>query len=122
MKRIIKGSIIVAAALLIAACASSMPPNPLIGMWDVSIDTPVGVMAATIDIKSDMTGTMFSDDLGAATLDNVMSVDNSVTFQTTIDAQGQMLTLDFTGTVAGDTLAGNFDTDFGAIAVTGVRQ
>lgn len=122
MKRITMSSIIVAAALLLAACVSSAPPNPLVGMWDISIDTPVGVMGATIDVKPDLTGTMFSDDLGAATLDNVMSMDNSVTFKTTVDAQGQMLTLDFTGTIAGDTLAGNFDTDFGAIAVTGVRK
>ena len=115
------GSIIIAAALLLAACASSRP-NPFVGLWDVSIETPVGAMVATLDIEPDLSGIMSSGDLGAAELSNITVIDNAVTFQTTVDAQGQTLTLRFAGTIAGNTLAGNFDTDFGAIPLTGTKR
>src|SRR5690606_31522484 len=122
MKKLFRGSFVVAAALFLAACAST-PPNPFVGVWDISIDTPVGVMGANLNIAPDLTGNMSSDDLGGATpLDNISVVDNAVSFSASVDAQGMTLTLNFEGTIAGDTLAGNFDTEFGAIPVTGVRQ
>lgn len=114
-------SIIAAATLFLAACAST-PPNPFVGMWDVNIETPVGAMVATLDIQPDLSGTMSSGDLGSAALNDVTVIDNAVTFATTVDAQGQTLTLRFAGTIAGNQLAGNFDSDFGAIPVTGTKQ
>lgn len=121
MKKLSMGSIIVAAALFLAACAST-PPNPFVGVWDISIDSPVGVMEANLNIAPDLTGNMSSGDLGATPLENISVVDNAVSFTANVDAQGMMLTLNFSGTIAGDALAGNFDTEFGAIPVTGVRQ
>ncbi len=121
MKRLSMGSIIVAAALFLAACAST-PPNPFVGLWDVSIETPVGAMVAVLDIEPGLSGIMSSTDLGSAELSDITVVDNAVTFATTVDAQGQSLTLRFAGTIAGDTLAGNFDTDFGAIPLTGTKR
>lgn len=121
MKRISMASIIAAATLFLAACAST-PPNPFVGMWDVNIETPVGAMVATLDIQPDLSGTMSSGDLGSAALNDVTVIDNAVTFATTVDAQGQTLTLRFAGTIAGNQLAGNFDSDFGAIPVTGTKQ
>ncbi|MDP1929966.1 MAG: hypothetical protein Q8L60_00745 [Gammaproteobacteria bacterium] len=122
MKRISMGSIIVAAALFLSACASSTPPNPFVGLWDVSIDTPVGSMAAVLDIEQDLSGIMSSNDLGSTPLNNVSVTDNAVTFAATVDAQGQTLTLRFAGTIAGNRLAGNFDTDFGPIPLTGTKR
>src|SRR5690606_21066597 len=61
-------------------------------------------------------------DLGATPLENITVMDNAVTFTANVNAQGMALALDFSGTIAGDTLAGNFDTEFGAIPVTGTRQ
>jgi hypothetical protein len=121
MKKFYKGLMIAVAALFLAACAST-PANPFVGGWDVTIDTPVGVLNAAIDITPDLAGTMSSGEMGSATLTGVTVEENAVSFQTTIDAQGQSLTLRFSGTIDGDSLAGNFDTDFGAIAVTGVRR
>ncbi|MDX1491126.1 MAG: hypothetical protein R3332_07555 [Pseudohongiellaceae bacterium] len=121
MKRLSLGSIIVAATLFLAACASA-PSNPAVGMWDISMDTPVGVMQANLEITPDLMGTMSSNDLGSTPLDNVTAMDGSLSFSATIDAQGQMLTLNFTGTVEGDTLDGSFGSDFGAIQVSGTRQ
>ena len=121
MKKLLTGSFVVAAALFLAACAST-PPNPFVGVWNISIDTPVGVMGANLNIAPDLTGNMSSNDLGATPLENITVVDNAVTFSANVSAQGMALTLDFSGTIAGDTLAGNFDTEFGAIPVTGTRQ
>jgi hypothetical protein len=43
-------------------------------------------------------------------------------FSAEVDAQGQMLVLEFSGTVEGDSVNGEFGSDFGAFGVTGSRQ
>jgi N-methylhydantoinase B/oxoprolinase/acetone carboxylase alpha subunit len=65
---------------------------------------------------------MSSTELGSAALTGITVDGETVQFSTTIDAQGQSITLAFNGTVTGDQLAGQFNTDFGPIAVSGVRQ
>jgi len=121
MKRIFKSVMIVAAAIFLAACAST-PANPFVGMWEVSINTPVGVMGATLDVTPDLMGSMTSAELGATSLKDVTVTGNAVSFNVVIDAQGQTLPLSFTGAIEGDNLTGNFDSDFGAIPVTAVRK
>jgi len=106
----------------LAACAAFGPPNPLVGEWDTTISTPMGAMNADLIVNEDMTGEMRSPELGAAPLNNITVEGEQVSFSTTVDAQGMMLTLDFNGMVEGDSLEGSFDTDFGAIGVTGTRR
>lgn len=121
MKRIFKGLVFLTANVLLAACASA-PANPFVGVWDVSINTPMGVMGATLDVASDLSGAMRSDQLGATAMKGVTVTGNAVSFNVVIDAQGQTLPLSFAGTIDGRNLSGNFDSDFGAIPVTAVRQ
>ncbi|MES3008954.1 MAG: hypothetical protein V4751_14415 [Pseudomonadota bacterium] len=121
MKTLLKGSLLLVAALLLAACAST-PPNPAVGIWDINMETPVGAMVVTLDIQPDLSGTMSSGDLGSVTLNGVAVEGNALNFEATVDAQGQTVALRFAGTIDGDNLAGNFDTDFGAIPVAGVRR
>jgi hypothetical protein len=111
-----------AVAILLAACAGTSAPHPLVGGWAITIDTPVGSMAGNLNINPDMTGEMSSTELGSAALTGITVDGETVQFSTTIDAQGQTITLAFNGTVTGDQLAGQFNTDFGPIAVSGVRQ
>jgi hypothetical protein len=111
-----------AVAILLTACAGTSAPHPLVGGWAITIDTPVGSMAGNLNINPDMTGEMSSTELGSAALTGITVDGETVQFSTTIDAQGQSLTLAFNGTVTGDQLAGQFNTDFGPIAVSGVRQ
>jgi hypothetical protein len=111
-----------AVAILLAACAGTSAPHPLVGGWAITIDTPVGSMAGNLNINPDMTGEMSSTELGSAALTGITVDGEAVQFSTTIDAQGQSITLAFNGTVTGDQLAGQFNTDFGPIAVSGVRQ
>ncbi|MDP2282956.1 MAG: hypothetical protein Q8L06_02360, partial [Pseudohongiella sp.] len=67
-------------------------------------------------------GEMSSTDLGSAALNGITVDGEAVQFSTTVNAQGQSITLAFNGKVAGDQLSGQFNTDFGPIAVTGTRQ
>ena len=121
MKRMFKGIMLFAAGIVLAACASA-PANPFVGMWDLSINTPVGVMGAQLDVASDLSGSMSSAELGATELLGVNVSGNAVSFNVIIDARGQTLQLSFAGNIEGDSLNGNFDSDFGAIPVTGTRQ
>lgn len=109
-------------ALFLSACATSSAPHPFVGPWLITIDTPFGAMDSNLDINSDLSGTMSSADLGAADIDSVTVDGNNVRFAVEVDAQGQSLVLDFSGTVDDDMLRGTFNTDFGAIPVTGRRR
>lgn len=118
------GSLItgVMVALFISACASVSEPHPLVGDWVITIDTPIGAMDANLSVNEDLSGEMSSQDLGGAPLEAVTVNGDDVSFSTTVDAQGQSMTLVFNGTVIDDALSGSFNTDFGAIPVTGRRM
>jgi len=108
-----------AVIVLLASCAASVSPG--VGVWDISISTPVGEQGGTWTINADGTGIMGGDQ-GDQAIEGIVLDGNSVAFDVDIDAGGQSLSLSFSGTVAGDSLNGEFDSDFGAIAVSGTRQ
>lgn len=114
------------AIILLAACAST-PSNPFVGDWTVNMDSPIGALPGTLSFADDGSGSMMIEAPGAegqppATFQGATYEGNTVAFSTTLDAQGQEITLSFTGTVDGDALSGEFDTDFGAMPVTGTRK
>ncbi len=109
-------------ALALAACAGLGQPHPIVGEWDATISTPMGAMNAGLLVNEDMTGEMRSPELGATALDDVTVEGDQVSFSTTVDAQGMMLTLNFDGMVEGDSLSGHFNSDFGEIAMTATRR
>jgi hypothetical protein len=110
-------------ALFLAACAGTgAAPHPAVGNWSITIDTPIGSMNADLVINADLSGEMRSTDLGSAPLHSVAVDGEALRFATNVDAQGTALTLAFTGTVTGDDMRGSFNTDFGAIQVTGRRN
>jgi hypothetical protein len=122
MIKLKSGLLTLALTLFLGACAATEPPNPMIGAWLLTISSPIGEMALNLNVNPDLTGEMTSDDLGSAPLENLVLTDNAVSFQTTIDAQGQILTLVFNGVMGVDAFSGSFDTDFGAIPASAVRQ
>lgn len=119
MKNILTGSLM-ALVLVLAGCAATQ--NPAVGAWDISMNTPVGAMPAVLTIAEDGTGNMAADGMGSAALSGITVDGNAVTFSAAIDAQGQSLTLTFNGTIDGDSLTGEFGSDFGSFGVTGTRQ
>lgn len=119
MKKLTSGLMLVVLAFLVG-CAASTPPA--VGVWNVEMNTPLGALPATLTLNDDGTGSMMADGMGSTALDGIMYEGNAVAFDAEIDAQGQMLVLNFEGEVVGDSLAGEFGSDFGAFAVTGTRQ
>ena len=117
MKKLIGGSIM-AFLLVLAGCAST---NPAVGAWDIEMQTPLGAMPAVLTISEDGTGSM-AGDLGVQELSGIQVDGNNINFSTSIDAQGQSISLTFSGSVEGDLMVGEFGSDFGSFSVSGTRQ
>ena len=119
MKKILGGLMALTLAVLVG-CASA--PAPAVGVWSVELNTPLGNLPATLTVNADGTGTMASDALGETGIDGITFDGNMFMFDAEVGAQGQMLVLEFSGTVEGDSVSGEFGSDFGAFGVTGTRQ
>jgi len=96
--------------------------NPAVGDWDIEMNTPIGAQSAVLTLNADGTGLMAAEGMGEAALDGISYEESAVMFDADIEAQGQTVSLSFSGTVEGDALTGEFGSDFGAFGVTGVRQ
>ena len=120
MKKLVSGWLLLSLAIL-AGCVAGGPP-PAVGVWDIEMNTPLGVLPAVLTLNEDGSGTMAADALGEAPIDGIVYDDNMVTFMAEVDAQGTTLVLEFSGTVDGDSIEGEFDSDFGAFGVSGTRQ
>lgn len=105
--------------ILLGACAASAPPA--VGQWDVFMTTPIGEQEAVLTINDDGTG-MFSGSQGDQPIDGIILDGNNVAFAMNISAQGQSISLDFTGTVDGDSIEGEMSTPFGGMALSGTRR
>ncbi len=119
MKKLTNGLLLMAFALLVG-CAASTPPA--VGVWAVELNTPLGALPATLTVNADGTGLMAAEGMGETPVSGITFDGSAMAFEAAVDAQGQTLVLEFSGTVTGDSLAGEFDSDFGAFAVTGTRQ
>jgi hypothetical protein len=106
-------TILLAIAVALAACVSP-PPAPvkpkdpdLTGNWIVTTTSRVGEQDASMSVRqtgSAITGTL-SGQMG--NVDYTGSVTgNAVAFSFVIDAQGNELRIEYSGTVAGDTMKG----------------
>lgn len=109
---------------LISGCATfgGGSANPFVGTWVIVVDSQLGTSEQTLVVASDMTGTLEVDQVGTLELNNVASEGNSVSFDVVFDIQGQELAAKFEGTIDGDSISGEFKTDFGNATVTGTRQ
>ncbi len=119
MKKLLSGLLVLSLATLVGCAAGT---NPAVGAWNIEMNTPLGAMPAVLTINADGTGSMAADGLGEAPLAGIMVEGNAVNFDAEVDAQGQTLVLEFKGTIEGDSLTGEFGSDFGAFGVTGTRQ
>lgn len=121
MKKLIGGWLVLSLAVLVGCAAAG--PAPGVGTWGVEMNTPLGALPATLTLNADGTGSFTAEGLGDPTaISGVIYDANAVTFTSELDAQGQTIVLDFSGTVDGDSLVGEFGSDFGAFEVTGSRQ
>ena len=119
MKKLVSGWLALS-LLVLVGCAASTPPA--VGVWGVEMNTPLGALPATLTINADGSGLMAAEGLGEAPISGITFDGISFAFQAEVDSQGQSLTLDFTGSVDGDSMNGEFGSDFGAFGVSGDRQ
>ncbi|MEX0964564.1 MAG: hypothetical protein WDZ52_11055 [Pseudohongiellaceae bacterium] len=119
MKKLLSGLLVLSLSVLVG-CAAGGPP-PAAGVWSAELNSPLGALPITITMNPDGSGEMASDVLNAP-LSGIVYVDNTAAFTAEISVQGQEIVLDFTGSADGDTLNGEFGSDFGAMSVTATRQ
>lgn len=121
MKKLLSGLLVLSLAVLVGCAAGG--PAPGVGVWGVEMNTPLGALPATLTLNADGSGSFAAEGLGDPTaISGIVYDANSITFTGELDAQGQTLVLEFSGTVDGDSLIGEFGSDFGAFEVTGSRQ
>lgn len=108
----------------LTGCATSGggASNPAVGTWDVTVDSPAGVLEMAVTIAPDMSGTISVADQGAPLdVENAVLEGQTLTFGVTFDFQGTELAAKFVGVIDGDTITGEIQTDFGNAAATGTR-
>ena len=103
---------------MLVACAST-PQDPAVGDWSFDFETPNGQRTATVMIANDGTGSFASEQLGDVEISNLAIGDNSIAFVLENTLAG--FPLEFSGTVEGDAMTGEFGTPMGALPVTGTR-
>ena len=93
------------------------------GKWEIVINSPLGAQKAQLDLKTDgasLTG-MQQAAQGSGPLENGKVDGNTLSWSAKISSPMPM-TLDFTGTVDGDKLAGSVKAgSFGSFPFTGTR-
>ena len=106
-----------------APAAAAPPPPAIVGTWNLLIETPVGNQEPTFVVSLDggaLSG-MFSGEQGDLAIPEITDDGGQISFTMSIDAGGQQMKLDFTGTVDGDSITGSFASDFGDMPVSGTR-
>jgi len=93
------------------------------GKWEIVINSPMGAVKAKLDLKTDggtLTGTQEAAQ-GSGPLENGKVEGDNLSWSAKITSPMPM-TLDFTGTVAGDTLSGSVKAgSFGSFPFSGTR-
>ena len=99
------------AAPLLAQDAPKVPTAKVAGNWDFSFTSPQG--AANWRIKLDQAGDTLrgsaATDFGQLDVTNGWITGNDMSFTLNLNFNGQMIQVNFAGTVKGDTVQGNVD-------------
>ena len=93
------------------------------GTWNLTLNSPLGDQAARLDLH-DTSGALDGTLTGKgdpAPLQRVAFDGSVVSFAADADTPVGRLNLAFSGTVTGDTLAGKYETPFGAFNFSGTR-
>lgn len=121
MKSFALKSLVLAGGLLFSLSALA----DMTGTWNLSVESPQGTSNPSLELTQDgenVTGTYTSSMLGEA---DVSGTEKDGEFNLTADvsAQGQVLTLTYTGKVDGDSLTGSLDLGgMGSADFTGTRE
>ncbi len=96
--------------------------NPIVGSWAMSGNSDIaGPIERTWVFNDDRTG-KYTGDIGSFDIANVALKGNAVSFEVTLEAQGQQLPASFEGTLEGGVLSGDLDYGFGSVTMKGTKQ
>ena len=109
--------------VFIAGCASvgGGGGNPATGTWDAISTSQLGENAQVLVVNEDMTGVVRNQGAIETAMQNAAFADGELTFDVTFMIQGQNLAAKFVGTVDGDAIVGEYQTQFGNASVKGTR-
>ena len=96
------------------------------GNWKISMNTPAGTQTTTVSITEEggvLKGTVTDPWGGAPSELESLSVEgNKLTGKVEVSLSMGKMQLEFTGTIDGDSISGNFYTPMGPIDYSGTRQ
>jgi len=107
--------LVVVSAAPASAQEAAKPADPpakvdVTGVWDMSVETPNGVIENVGTLKQDgekLTGTLASQ-MGELALEGTV-IGNEIKWVLNIDMGGQQMSIAFAGKVEGETMAGIFE-------------
>jgi hypothetical protein len=120
-----KRPVLLLLAVLAILCAPAVAGDAkaVLGKWQATIETPRGNNEVTMEFtgsEEELAGT-WTDMRGASELVNVKFADGKLTFQRNVEFQGSSFTIDYSGTVDGDTLSLTMSTPRGDRQITATR-
>ncbi len=96
--------------------------NSIVGEWAMAGESDAtGPLERTWTFNDDMTGT-YAGDIGSFDITNVKVDGNVVTFDVTLEVQGQSLPSSFKGTLEGGVLSGDLDFGAGTASMKGEKK
>jgi hypothetical protein len=93
------------------------------GIWNLTINSPLGTQTARLDIQDvggSHQGTLTGKSEPSA-LEGLKVDENNVSFAANADTPVGKMMLEFSGVVTGDSIAGKYSTPFGAFDFSGTR-
>ena len=93
---------------------------PVIGKWQLTINTPMGTQTPILTVNADGTGSL-DGQRGSQPVNDLKIEGESVSYTVQFKAMGQEIKLSVKATVEGDALKGRMDTPMGGTDFTGVR-
>ena len=100
------------------------PAVNVTGTWDMSVETPQGTMSLSSTFKQEgekLTGTQ-SSQMGETALEGSVK-GNDIVFAIVFNAQGQDITITYTGKIDGDTMSGTIEFgSFGSASWTAQKR
>ena len=124
LRGITRLAVCVAACAFFVGCATTGgggAANPLVGTWNIVMESALGTTPIVLTVNSDLSGMVSAEGLGDVPISETVVDGQSVTFKIVFDLDGQELPATFEGTIDGDSISGDFITDLGNGTVTGTR-
>jgi hypothetical protein len=93
----------------------------IVGIWQITVNTPMGAQQASLELRADGTGTT-SSPLGSSPIRDVRVDGDRATFAVDIEMMGQKFTLAGSASASGDAITGKYESAMGASEFSGKRS